>query len=68
MRLEFFTVNAGEPVPLFQSQDLGNLVNGLVREALNAIEQIPPDDILSTPTEDIVVDLERFPLDADQRP
>jgi hypothetical protein len=58
-------VNVGEPVPLFQNQDLGNLVNGRVREALNAIQQIPPDDILSTPTEDIVVNLvEKFSFTA----
>jgi hypothetical protein len=58
-------VLVGEPVLLFQNQDLGNLVNGLLREALNAIQQIPPDDILSTPTEDIVANLvKRFSFTA----
>jgi hypothetical protein len=58
-------VIVGEPVLLFQNQDLGNLVEGLVREALNAIQQISPDDILSTPTEDIVANLvEKFSFTA----
>ena len=47
----------GDPVVLFHGQEMNNLTEGKMREALNAIQQISADTFLNTPTEDIVAAL-----------
>lgn len=47
----------GDPVLLFHDQDLSNLSDQLVREARSAVQKIPTDTLLNTPTEDIIVEL-----------
>ncbi|WP_156164511.1 hypothetical protein [Bradyrhizobium sp. LTSP885] len=47
----------GEPVALFNNQDMHNVVSYQVQQALQAVQQIPADTFLNTPTEDIVSDL-----------
>jgi hypothetical protein len=44
----------GEPRPLFNSQDLSNLMQGYLHEATKAVQSIPPDELLNTPTDDVV--------------
>jgi len=46
-----------DPVVLFHGQEMNNLTEGKMREALNAIQQISADTFLNTPTEDIVAAL-----------
>ena len=53
----------GDPVPLFASQDMSNLVSYHQKQALDAVQQIPADTLLNTPTEDIVSHLtEKFAI------
>ena len=47
----------GDPVALFNNQDMHNVVSYQVQQALQAVQQIPADTFLNTPTEDIVSDL-----------
>jgi hypothetical protein len=47
----------GEPRPLFSNNDMSNLSRQYVHEARNAVQQIPSDELLNTPTEDIVATL-----------
>jgi hypothetical protein len=47
----------GDPVALFSNQDMSNLVSHQMKQALAAVQQIPADAFLNTPTEDIVSDL-----------
>jgi hypothetical protein len=50
-------LSLGEPKPLFTNQELSNLVDARIREAIQAVQQIPADALLNTPTEDIVQSL-----------
>lgn len=47
----------GEPRPLFNKNDMSNLSRQYLLEAGNAVQKIPSDELLSTPTEDIVATL-----------
>jgi hypothetical protein len=44
----------GEPRPMFSNQDISNLTDGYLREASDAVQKIPADELLSTPTEDVL--------------
>jgi hypothetical protein len=44
----------GEPRRLFANGDVPNLAREYVLEARNAVQQLPPDELLNTPTDDIV--------------
>jgi hypothetical protein len=47
----------GDPVLLFHGQDMYNLTEHKLREALNETQQISADTFLNTPTEDIIATL-----------
>jgi hypothetical protein len=47
----------GDPVALFNNQDMSNLVSYHVKQALDAVQTIPADALLDTPTDDIISDL-----------
>ena len=44
----------GEPGPMFSNQDISNLTDGYLREASDAVQKIPADELLNTPTEDVL--------------
>lgn len=50
-------LSLGDPVPLFQNQDLSNHVDARVREGLAAVQSMDADAFLNTPTEDIIADV-----------
>lgn len=50
-------LNLGHPAALFHNQDMSNLVSYQMQEALAAVQKIPADTFLNTPTDDIVSDL-----------
>ena len=47
----------GDPVALFNNQDMSDLVSYQMKQALAAVQQIPAEAFLNTPAEDIVSDL-----------
>ena len=46
-----------DPQPLFSSQDSFALTDAYMREAMHAVQTIPADAFLNTPTEDIISSL-----------
>jgi hypothetical protein len=47
----------GEPQQLFSGGDLSNLARQSVLEAQHAVQQLPPDELLITPTDDLITHL-----------
>jgi hypothetical protein len=56
-RMIIDVLGLGEPRQLFSNGDLSNLARQSVVEAQQAVQQLSPDELLNTPTDDIVMSL-----------
>jgi hypothetical protein len=57
LRVDINVLGLGESRQLFSSGDLSNLARQSVLEAQQAVQQLSPDDLLNSPTDDLIVSL-----------